>query len=157
VRYANLAQVVNVLQAVALTEPNGGRLVLTPTWHVFALYAVHQDAQRLPHEIETAQLAHEAGLFPQVSAAASRAKNGEINVTLANTDSAREVEVTLTLTGTTSQTVQARVLASPKLAAGNTFDQPCTITTTELAGVKITGDQATLTLPAASVVSLNFS
>ncbi len=157
VRFANLAQIVNVLQAIVLTEPEGGRLVLTPTWNVFALYAVHQDAQRLPLKIETAQLSHEAGAFPQVSATASRAVNGEINITLTNTDSAQPVEVTLSLVGATFDNVKARVVASPELAACNTFDQPRTITTSDLADVSLSGDQATLTMPAASVVSLSFS
>jgi len=156
-RFANLAQVVNVLQAIALTEPEGGRLVLTPTWDVFALYAVHQEAKRLPITIETAQLAHAEKSFPQVSATASLAENGQINVTLANTDSVHDVEVSMALQGATSKTVQARVIASPELTACNTFDHPRTITTTDLPGVKITGDQVTLTLPAASVVSLNLS
>jgi alpha-N-arabinofuranosidase len=157
VRFANLAQIVNVLQAIVLTEPEGGRLLLTPTWDVFALYAVHQDAQRLPFEIETAQLSHDAGEFPQVSAAASRAANGEINVTLANTDSAQPVKINLSLAGVTLENVKARVVASPTLNACNTFDHPRTITTADLADVTLSGDQASLTLPAASVVALNFS
>ena len=146
-----------MLQAIALTEPAGGRLVLTPTWDVFALYAVHQEAMRLPITIETAQLAHVEKSFPQVSATASLAENGQINVTLANTDSVHEVEISMALQGATSKTVQARVIASPELTACNTFDQPRTITTTDLAGVTLSGDQVTLTLSAASVVSLNLS
>lgn len=156
-RFANLAQTVNVLQAVALTEPDGGRLVLTPTWDVFSLYAVHQDAQRLPLEIETAELAHEQLPFPQVSAAASRAQSGAINVTLTNTDPAQAIEVSLILSGLTAQNVRAHVITSPELTACNTFDAPRTITTHDLAGVELADDQVTLTLPAASVVALNFS
>ena len=95
------------------------------------------------------------GEFPQVSAAASRAENGEINVTVTNTDSEQPVEVTLTLSGLTAKNVKAQVVASPALTACNTFDQPRVITTRELAEVTLSGDQLTLTLPAASVVSLN--
>lgn len=157
VRIANLAQVVNVLQAVALTEPDGGRLVLTPTWNVFALYAAHQEAKRLPVKIDGAELSHGELKFPQVSATASLATDGAVNVTLCNTDPANAVTVELTLSGQSSGKLKAQVVASTDLTACNTFEQPRAVTTRALDGVTIEGDRITATLPPGSVAALHFA
>ena len=156
VRFANLAQVVNVLQAIALTEPDGGRMVLTPTWDVFKFYAAHQEAKRLPVNIETEQLSHGEKFYPQVSATASLSDDGVANVTLCNTDPANAVEVELTLTGRAADKLTAQVISSSELTACNTFDQPRAVTTQTLEGVQIEGDRVVTTIPAGSVVSLEF-
>lgn len=157
VRFANLAQVVNVLQAVALTEPDGGRLVLTPSWDVFTLYAGHQEAKRLPVSVECAELTNGKRQFPQISATASLSDSGEINVTLANTDSANEVELSFVLAGAGAKQLQARVLSSPGLSVCNTFDEPRAISTRDWEGVKVAGDRVLATIPAGSVAALKFS
>ena len=156
VRFANLAQVVNVLQSVALTEPDGGRMVLTPTWDVFKLYAAHHEARRLPVKIETPQLSHENKCFPQVSATASLAADGSVTVTLCNTDPANEVDMDLTLAGIAGRKLTAQVLSSPELTACNSFDQHRTVTTRTLEGASMDGDHVTAVIPPGSVVSLQF-
>ena len=157
VRFANLAQVVNVLQAVALTEPEGGRLVLTPTWDVFSLYAVHQEAKSLPVSVECTELTDGKRQFPQISATASLSESGEINVTLTNTDSANEVELSFMLVGASTKQLQARVISSPGLSVCNTFDEPRAISTRDWAGVQVAGDKVLATIPAGSVAALKFS
>src|SRR6185295_3562436 len=99
VRIANLAQTVNVLQAVILTEEGAGRFVLTPTWHVFSLYAAHQGAKRLRIEHTAKTVKHEGREYPAVSATASLASAGTVHVTLCNTDAENAVEVELALAG----------------------------------------------------------
>jgi len=157
VRFANLAQVVNVLQSVALTEPEGGRMVLTPTWEVFKLYAGHQEARRLPVQSVTAQLARGDMGFPQISATASLAGDGSVTVTLCNTDPAHAVEIVLTVAGRAADQLTAQVLSSPELTACNTFDQPRAVTTRELTGLKVSGNVVTATIPAGAVASLHFA
>ena len=157
VRVANLAQTVNVLQAVAFTEQGGGRLVLTPTWHVFSLYAAHQGAQRLAVESDAASCKH-AGLdYPAVSATASRAADGAVNVTLCNTDSEQPAALALSLTGRAATAPVAQVIAAKTPNAGNTFDQPRAVTAQPLAGVVLKGATVQVTLPPGSVASLRFA
>ena len=157
VRIANLAQIVNVLQAVALTEEGGGRLVLTPTWDVLAFYAAHQDARRLAVLGDAGTSRHEGLDYPNVSATASLAADGAVNVTLCNTDPAAPAEVTLALTGRAAVLADTRVLATPVLTTCNTFDQPRAVTTRPLAGVSRHGDAVTLTLPPGSVAALRLA
>jgi alpha-N-arabinofuranosidase len=81
---ANIAQMVNVLQAMILTD--GDRIVLTPTYHVFEMLKVHQGATSVPLEIETPNLPGIAEKIPTVSASASRDAAGRIHLSLVNTD-----------------------------------------------------------------------
>jgi len=157
VRIANLAQIVNVLQAVALTEENGGRLVLTPTWDVLGFYAAHQDARRLPVHSDAATLKHEGMPYPAVSATASLAADHTIAVTLCNTDPAQPAEIAFTLTGRTATVQEARVLASADLNACNTFDHPRAVTSRPLDGIRTAGPQITATLPPGSVALLRLA
>ncbi len=155
VRVANLAQVVNVLQAVALTEPGAGRLVLTPTWDVLALYAAHHDARRLPVHSDAAHSTHEGLSYPNVSATASLAAEGSVNLTLCNTDPANPTEIALTLTGRTPTLVSAHILASADLNTANTFEAPRAVTTRPLT-VKVAAGTAAFTLPPGAVAALQF-
>lgn len=157
VRFANLAQVVNVLQSVALTEPDSGRMVLTPTWDVFKFYSGHHEAKRLPVTVECAELTHGGRKYPQISATASLSETGEINVTLANTDPVNDVDLSFAIAGVSTKKLRAQVLTSPELSACNTFEQPRTITPKDWAGVQVKGDHVTATISAGSVASLKFS
>jgi alpha-N-arabinofuranosidase len=157
VRIANLAQTVNVLQAVALTEEGGGRLVLTPTWHVFALYAAHQGAKRLTVETKTATLQHDGRDYPGVSATASLAADGAVNVTLCNTDSEHPAELELALPGRALTALTAQVIASPVLTTCNTFDQPRAVVTKPLDGVRLQGSTVHATLPPGAVAAFRFA
>jgi alpha-N-arabinofuranosidase len=157
VRIANLAQTVNVLQAVAFTEQGGGRLVLTPTWHVFALYAAHQGAQRLRLETTAANFQHAGREYPAVSATASLAADGAVNLTLCNTDSEHAVEIELALGGRGLSAPTAQVVAAGKMTLCNTFDQPHAIGTRPLEGVTVKDGKVHATLPPGSVASFRFA
>ena len=157
VRIANLAQTVNVLQAVALTEEGGGRLVLTPTWHVFGLYAAHQGAKRLPVQSDAPVSAHEGLEYPAVSATASLGGDGAITITLCNTDPAEPATITLALTGRKPALATASLLASADLTTCNTFDRPQAVITRPLDGVRVTGQNVHATLPPGAVASLRFA
>jgi alpha-N-arabinofuranosidase len=157
VRIANLAQTVNVLQAVALTEEGGGRLVLTPSWDVFAMFAPHQGAKRLPLH-STAQFSTHEGLeYPDVSATASLGADGVVHVTLCNTNSVSAAEISLSLTGRKPVIADARVLATSVLTTCNTFDHPRAVTTRPFGDIKVSGESATFQLPPGSVAALRFS
>jgi alpha-N-arabinofuranosidase len=90
---ANLAQTVNVLQAVILTE--GEKLILTPTYHVLKMYAVHQDAQLIPVNFETPLFEKMGESLPALSISASKDQNNQINISLVNIDDTETHEVSI--------------------------------------------------------------
>ncbi|MBE6754696.1 MAG: alpha-N-arabinofuranosidase [Ruminococcaceae bacterium] len=145
VRMANIAQTVNVLQAIILTE--GERMLLTPTYHVFDMYRPHMDAKLLDCAVECAEL--EGGLAA-VSASASE-KDGVVTVTIANVDEACK----LTIGGITAKEFTGRVL-SGEPQAHNTFDKPDAVIPCELTSVKLTAEGAEIELPAHSVAVISF-
>lgn len=127
-KMANIAQVVNVLQSMILTDDKG-RMVLTPTYHVFKMYRVHQDATYLPVELDcdVLELSGERNRnrrLPMVSATASRDKDGKIHLSLSNLDTENDTEVTVNLQGMTTGKASGELLTSPRLTDHNSFDEP---------------------------------
>lgn len=110
-KMANIAQVVNVLQSMILT--NDRQMVLTPTYYVFKMYQPHQDATYLPLDLMCEQKTVRDGrVIPMVSASASRDANGKIHVSLANVDLKKEQNVILTLGDYKVKTVSGEVLTA---------------------------------------------
>lgn len=156
VRIANLAQTVNVLQAVILTEEGAGRMILTPTWYVFALYAAHQGARRLRLETTAKNVKHEGQEYPNVSATASLGTDGAVTVTLCNTDAEQPVEIELSLAGRVFTVPTAQVVAAEEMTVCNTFDRPGAVIAKPLDGLAVKGSTVTATLPPGSVASFRF-
>ena len=121
---ANIAQTINVLQAMILTEEGGDRMVLTPSYHAFEMYRVHHDATLLPLHLESATHALGDVSLPAVSATASRDAEGRVHLTLTNTDPGRDQEVSCSLRGMSASGVAGRLLSADSLDAHNTFDDP---------------------------------
>jgi len=153
VRMANIAQTVNVLQAMALTD--GPRMVTTPTYHVFEMYAAHHDATLLPTLVQGGSYEASGYTLAQVSASASRSDDGRIHLTLCNTDPHHEADTLCTLHGVVAQSVAGRALTASAMNARNTFDQPNQVTPQEFTGITITAAGPRLTLPPMSVVALS--
>ena len=152
VRMANIAQTINVLQAMILTQKE--KIILTPTYHVFEMYSVHQDATLLPIELTTADYQFEQDRIPALNASASRDKSGAIHVSLCNLNPNAAVDVTCDLPGIKIQSVSGRILTAPQMQAHNTFEQPETVKPAEFAAFQKTDNGLTTTLPAMSVVVL---
>jgi alpha-N-arabinofuranosidase len=149
---ANLAQTVNVLQAPLLYED--GRLVRTPTYHVFDLFAAHQDATLLPMHLERGTYAHAGTETPAVSASASIDDRDRIHVTLANTDPSRGRTLRVDLRGQAVSSVDGRVLTADRMNVHNTVEQPERLTPAAFDGARLDGTTLTVELPAKSVVAL---
>ena len=96
-RGAQIAQTVNVLQAMALTE--GERMLLTPTYDVFDLYQRHQDAPSLPLDVRADRYGLGDESIPAVSASASRDAAGSVRLTMSNIDPSRSHEVVAEVRG----------------------------------------------------------
>lgn len=152
VRMANLAQIVNVLQAVILTDEE--KMILTPTYHVMEMYNVHQDAALVPVTVNSNDYVWNNKSLKAVSVSASKDKNGVTHISLVNIDAVKSQPVTIDLTGLAAESVSGRILVSEKLQDHNTFHQPEKVKPAAFQGAKISGNNLSLTLPPASVVVL---
>jgi alpha-N-arabinofuranosidase len=152
VRMANLAQTINVLQAVILTEEE--KLILTPTYHVMEMYKVHQDAKLLPLTLSTPDYVMGDEKIPAVSASASVDTKGVTHISLVNIHATEKQEISIDLFGAQYKSVSGRLLTSPKLQDYNSFSAPGKIKPTEFNGARLKGGSVTVTLPPFSVVVL---
>jgi alpha-N-arabinofuranosidase len=151
---ANIAQTINVLQSVILTE--GSKMILTPTYHVFDMYKVHQDAVKLPVYVESETV----GGLPAVSASVSEDEEGRIHISLVNVDLQKEQKVKLELRGLTlSPSVKAkgRIVTSDNMTDHNTFDRPDVVKVKDFNAPRVSGGSLSTELPPMSVVSLELS
>jgi alpha-L-arabinofuranosidase len=152
VRMANIAQMINVLQAMILTDKE--KMILTPTYHTFQMFTVHHDAKRLPVELQSADYASGPNSIPQVNVSASRDSQGKIHVTLCNLNPKTPAEVTCEVHGAKPQKVSGRVLTAGEITAHNTFEQPAAVQPGDFTGCQATAGGFTATLPPKSVVVL---
>ena len=152
VRLANIAQMINVLQAMILTDKE--KIILTPTYHVFEMYTVHHDATLLPTELASADYSFGSERIPAVNASASRDGAGKVHVTLCNLNPNAAAEVTCDLQGAKATKLSGRVLTAPEMTAHNTFDQPENLKPAEFTAFKTTEAGFGTTLPPKSVVVL---
>jgi alpha-N-arabinofuranosidase len=149
---ANIAQTVNVLQSMVLTH--GDSMLLTPTYHVFDLYAVHHDAVLLPTSLGDARYEFDGASLPAVSASASRDARGMIHVTLSNLDPRNGRSVDVQLRGARVSRVSGRILTAASMTAHNTFDKPTAVQPAPFTGARLTGDTLRVALPPKCVVML---
>lgn len=152
VRMANLAQMVNVLQAVVLT--NEEKIILTPTYHVMEMYNVHQDAVMLPVEVTSDDYIFGNEKLKAVSASASRDKNGVTHISLVNIDATKAQPVSININGASYRSVTGRILTSEKLQNYNSFDDPNKIVPAVYNGARLNDSIVNLTIPPFSVVVL---
>ncbi|RTZ02529.1 alpha-N-arabinofuranosidase [Flavobacterium sp. RSP49] len=152
VRVANLAQCVNVLQAVILTDKT--KMLLTPTYHVMQMYSVHQDAKLLPISIKSPLYSHNGESLPALSASISKDKNGLIHISLVNIDAKKEHKIEIDLKELGIKNVTGTILASPNLQDHNTFDNPTKIKPAIFKGFETKKGKLEITIPAFSVVVL---
>lgn len=119
---ANIAQMINVLQAMIFTE--GEKMVLTPTYHAFRMYVPFQDAIRLPINFDKGK--YKAGNIdlPRVDAIAAKGKDGNIYVAITNIDANNPASVDLEFTGHSILSVNGETLYASSIDAINTFEQP---------------------------------
>jgi len=153
VQMANIAQAVNVLQAMLLTE--GNQMILTPSYHMFEMFKRHQDATRLGLECKCELIGMGDMLVPAISASASRAANGDILLTLCNLDPHQALTVTCASPAQDVTEVSGVVLAGDAITAHNTFATPNRVQPVDFKGVRLDhARQLTIELPAASVVAV---
>ncbi|WP_340106008.1 alpha-N-arabinofuranosidase [Rhodohalobacter sp. 8-1] len=154
VRMANIAQMVNVLQAMILTE--GDQMIKTPTYHVFDLYRIHHDTNLLYTHVQNMN-AYEFGgeSIPVVSMTVSASENGAINITLTNKNPDQSEEIELEFRGgQISEIIEARTLTGSRVNSVNAFSDPENVIITDFSNYSLDGDILRVTLPSKSVTSI---
>jgi alpha-N-arabinofuranosidase len=152
VRMANLAQTINVLQAVILTKEE--KMILTPTYHVMEMYNVHQDAKQVPLTLTCNDYTFGNEKLPAVSASASKDSTGKLHISLVNIDAKATQEISVDIEGGNYKTVSGRILTADKLQDHNTFETPAKIKPTTFQGATLNGKTLNVKLPPFSVVVL---
>ncbi len=152
VKMANIAQLVNVLQSVILTE--GEKMLLTPTYHVFKMYKAHQDAQLLDSSIETDMIGlEEEFMVPNLHESVSMAENGKVLITINNLSLSDSYEIDSEIVQSKVKAVKGTILTGD-MRAHNTFENPNHVQTAEFNQWKITEKGIRFTIPACSVLQL---
>ena len=154
VKMANIAQLINVLQAVMLTD--GEKMIKTPTYYVFKMYRHHQGATLLGSDLlSNSMVGSGKNEVPKVFESVSEDKDGIITITLTNNslESAEDVDIQLTKDGRAYNVCEATVV-SGKMADHNTFENPEVVVEQEFKDYKKTTDGLSVKLPKCSVVSI---
>jgi alpha-N-arabinofuranosidase len=152
VRMANIAQTINVLQAMILTE--GEKILLTPSYHVFEMYTVHHDALLVPLDLQSERYEYADYSVPAVSASASVDANGKLSLTLSNANPHKDISVRGFVRGMKVKAVQGRVLQAGAMNAHNTFQKPNAVKPAPFTGATISGEELEIQVPKMSVVVL---
>jgi alpha-L-arabinofuranosidase len=146
VRMANIAQMVNVLQAMIFTDKD--RLIRTPTYYVYRMYVPFQDARLVPVAFDAGSYVHGEISLPRVDAIAARAKSGGLWLALTNLDPNRAVQVEVTAAGVVR--AAGEILSSPRIDSVNTFEAPATVSPKSFSG-RASGGKVILNLAPHSV------
>jgi len=152
VHLANIAQMVNVLQAMILTD--GPRMVLTPTYHVFSMFRPFQDATLLPADVQSPDYSRGSLVVPALSVSAARATDGAIVVALVNLDPRNALGLDARLPGSKATRVAGSILTADAMDARNSFDAPHAVEPKPFEEARLSGERLLLTLPAKSIVVL---
>jgi alpha-N-arabinofuranosidase len=152
VSIANIAQMINVLQAMILTDHD--KIVLTPTYHVFEMLKVHQGATSIPIALTTPFLPGIGQRIPNVSASASRDAAGKIHISLVNTSLDAAASVACDVEGAAVGSPTGRILTAPDMTSHNTFGSPHTVEPKAFSAATVTDGKLTVSMPPLSVVVL---
>jgi alpha-L-arabinofuranosidase len=152
VRMANIAQMINVLQAMILTDKE--KMVLTPTYYVFKMYVPFQDATLVPLGFDAGQYTHDNITLPRVDAIAAKDTNGKLWLEITNVDPNQAVEVEVSLDGIMAKSAAGETLTAPKVDSINTFDAPNVVRPKPFSA-KVQGGKLTLKLESKSVTVIS--
>ena len=169
VKMANIAQVVNVLQSMILTDQEGtGHMVLTPTYHVFEMYTPFQEATYLPIDLQSDIMAVSKAYFPDkadeenagyrplplLSASAAKTKDGSIVIALTNVSLDADKTIDLNIKGFSAKSVSGRILTSKRVDDYNDFQNPNKVAPADFKDAKLKKGVLTVKVPAKSLVVL---
>jgi len=148
VRIANIAQMINVLQAMILTDKE--KMLLTPTYYVFKMYTPFQDSNLVPVAFDAGSYTHGDISLPRVDAIAAKDTSGKLWLAITNLDPNQPIEVETSLTGVTAKSAAGETLTAPKVDSVNTFESPTTVVPKPVSA-KVQGGKLVLKLEPKSV------
>lgn len=155
VKMANIAQLVNVLQAVILTE--GEKMVKTPTYHVFNMYKYHQDGELVDSFMETEKVGlEEDNMVPNLTESVSIDKNGKLHITLTNQSADKSFPINAVLTESDIKSAKAEIVGG-EIGDYNTFEKPEVVSVRNFDKVSICGNRLEFEIPASSVMHIELS
>jgi alpha-N-arabinofuranosidase len=153
VKMANIAQTVNVLQAMILTKDD--QIVKTPSFYVFKMYKVHHDATLLPSDVTSEQYTNGDESVPALSATASKDAEGKIHITITNVNPGEEVQVLCDVRGIDKIAFEkGSIVTGKKINSYNDFGKKEEVTLTDFSGAKVKGNLVEVKIPAKSIVML---
>jgi len=152
VNMANIAQMINVLQAMILTDKE--KMMLTPTYHAFEMYKVHQGATSIPVQLSSPDYVHGEEKIPAVSATASRDAAGKVHLSIVNLLPAEGATVSVNLSGPATKVASGRILTAPAIDSHNTFAAPHAVEPASFKDASYADGKLTVKLPAKSLVVL---
>jgi alpha-N-arabinofuranosidase len=155
VKMAALAQTVNVLQALVLTDKD--KMLLTPTYYIFDLYKVHQDAKSLVIKLASPDYEYDGQRIPAVNASASRDSSGAVHISLVNLDPSKAITIRAGMTGIAYTNVGGQILTSGRFNDVNSFDRPDKVKPVVFKGARKEGDDLVVEMPPMSVVVLELN
>ena len=152
VRIANIAQMINVLQAMIITDKE--KMVLTPTYYVFKMYLPFQDSTFVPVSFNAGAYSRGNVTLPRVDAIAAIDKTGKLWLEITNVDPNQPVEIEVTLSGATAKSAAGETLTAPKVDSINSFEALNTVVPKTISA-KVQGGKLTLTLEPKSVTVIS--
>lgn len=152
IKMANIAQTVNVLQALILTREE--QMILTPTYHIYDMYQVHHDALQLPLNLEGPEYIHKGNKLPAISASASMDAEGRMHISLVNIDPKHSCNLLIRAIGSEIKQVSGRILTSENFNDHNDFEAPGRVVPVPFNKIEIQKDKIKLLIPAKAILVL---
>ncbi|OFZ26137.1 MAG: hypothetical protein A2437_02310 [Bacteroidetes bacterium RIFOXYC2_FULL_40_12] len=152
VKMAAIAQVVNVLQSMILTK--GDKMLLTPTYHVFDMYKVHQDAYLVPSTLECDKYSYGGDSVPSLSLSGSIDKTGKMHISVCNLHATETKMLTCHLKGYKPSKGSGQIVTANSLNAYNSFEKPDALGLQPFSAFKINNGQLVIEMPPHSVVTI---
>jgi alpha-N-arabinofuranosidase len=125
VRMANIAQMINVLQSMILTDKE--KMVLTPTYYVYKMYLPFQDSTFVPVAFDAGTYVQGSISLPRVDALAARDASGRLWLEITNVDPVKPVEIDAEIAGVTFKSAKGETLTASAVDSVNTFTAPNTV------------------------------
>lgn len=150
VRMTSVAQTINVLQSMILTE--GSKIALTPTYYAYKMYVPFHDATSLPLKLTSPDYVQGGKSIPAINASAARGKDGKIHIGIANMHPWDDVDLDIDLGSIEAASVSGQVLTAGEMDAHNLVGQPAVITPAPYSGGRLGHGRLALKIPSKSVV-----
>jgi alpha-N-arabinofuranosidase len=150
VKMTNIAQTINVLQAMILTK--GDQIVLTPTYYAYKMYAPFQDSTAIPLDVAAPEIDVAGTKIPAFNASAAKGKDGKTYIAVANMSPDDGVKLSVSLGALKAKAVSGQVLTADRMDAMNAFGAKPAVAPVAFKGAKLSGDKLTLDVPSKSVV-----